>query len=139
MYLKADPTLSPDRPKNFNAIPTEAEAKVLRFGPTPIPDVGEGLEHGCVWEPGFYGCDCKEITLGCKEASNACEVALQREEMAAPEAAKREFMASFDRTEITPCRSGAARASVGSGKSRRTWTPTVHTRITCQAIMRASP
>jgi hypothetical protein len=100
MYLKADPTLSPDRPKNFNAIPTEAEAKVHRFGPTPQPDVGEGLEHGCVWEPGFFGCDCKEITLGCNEATQACEVALQREEMAAPEAAKREFMASFDRTEM---------------------------------------
>lgn len=100
MYLKADPTLSPDRPKNFNAIPSEAEAKVLRFGPTPPPDVGEGLEHGCVWEPGFYGCDCKEITMGCNEASQACEVALQKEEMAAPEAAKREFMASFDRTEM---------------------------------------
>merc|ERR1719321_2420332 len=100
MYLKADPTLSPDRPKNFNAVPSEAEAKVARFGPTPLPDVGHGLEHGCVWEPGFFGCDCKEITLGCNEATKACEVALQREEMSAPEAAKREFMASFDRTEM---------------------------------------
>jgi hypothetical protein len=107
MYLKADPTLTPDRPKNFNVIPTEVEAKVLKFGPTPPPDVGEGLEHGCVWEPGFYGCDCKEITLGCNSASQACEVALQREEMAAPEAAKREFMASFDRTEMNALQTGS--------------------------------
>jgi hypothetical protein len=106
MYLKADPTLSPDRPKNYNAIPSEAEAKVARFGPTEQPDVGHGLEHGCVWEPGFFGCDCKEISLGCNEATKACEVALQREEMAAPEAAKREFMASFDRTEMNALQTG---------------------------------
>jgi hypothetical protein len=100
MFLKADPTLSPDRGKNFVPLPSEAESTFMRFGPTPPPDRGSGMEHGCVWQPGFYGCDCKEIITGCREASQTCEMELQKEEMTAPEAARRHFMATFDRTDL---------------------------------------
>jgi len=92
-----DPTLEPARPANYVPVPTAVEATVLRYGPTGAPDRDDGIDHGCVWQPGFYGCDCKEIMAGCQEATLACEVALQKEEMASPDAARRHFMATFDR------------------------------------------
>jgi len=94
--VEADPTLEPGRLRNFVPVPSAVEAAVLRYGPTGAPDRGSGVDHGCVWQPGFYGCDCKDVMAGCQEASLSCEVALQKEEMASPDAARRHFMATFD-------------------------------------------
>lgn len=95
--IVADPTLEPGRLRNFIPVPSKIEAAVLRYGPTGPPDPGHGIDHGCVWQPGFYGCDCKQVMGACQEATLECEVALQKEEMASPDAARRHYMATFDR------------------------------------------
>lgn len=85
--LHVEPTLSPARPRNYSPMRSPAETEVYLFGPTPPPERGHGIMHGCVWQPGFYKCDCVEQKDACEEASLDCEVQVQKLEMVSPDAA----------------------------------------------------
>merc|ERR1719409_2581070 len=35
------------------------------------------MHHGCLWQPGFHGCTCKEIISACGKAAHMCDQELE--------------------------------------------------------------
>merc|ERR1719375_1563300 len=35
------------------------------------------MHHGCLWQPGFHGCTCKEIISACGTAAHTCDAELE--------------------------------------------------------------
>jgi hypothetical protein len=57
--------------------PSEIEKTVMRDGPTLPPEIGTNMQHGCLWQPGFFGCTCNHIIGACGKAAHVCDVELE--------------------------------------------------------------
>lgn len=87
---QAEPTLSPERWKNYHPVmsPTEYHAQFTE--PTEPP------EKDCVREPEKSSCDCKEMIAACNEETYACEVSLRTLSKEAPSAQKTNYISKFN-------------------------------------------
>jgi len=75
--LRRQPAVG-EETKYMPSVPQQSPAEYqAENDPTYPPELPTGMHHGCVWQPGFYQCECPEIISACGTASAMCDKKLE--------------------------------------------------------------
>jgi hypothetical protein len=76
--------------------PSDLEKTVMENGPTLPPEIGTRMQHGCLWQPGFFGCTCEQIMGACGKAAHVCDAELEELTAAVPETSEYNLRLQLD-------------------------------------------